>query len=132
MNDKRSRKAYAPTDPIEVVWRQIDDKVAYGDPGSTPYSTKQVVDNAYQLVFNKGIFAADFWEWNKRAAVDKTLPHLKVFFAATHREWRLSIKNETGEPYGAAHNATTNPDDRYLRQETVDAIAKLVTWRGCC
>ena len=57
----------------------------------------------------------------------KTLPHIKVFFAAAHREWRLSIQNETGEPYGAAHNATTYLDDGYLQQETVDAITNLAT-----
>ena len=126
-NDKRFREAYAPTALIEVSWRQIDDAVAYSDAGSTPYSNKQVVDNAFQLVFNMDIFAAYCQEWNKRAADDKTLPHLKVFFAAAHREWRLSIQKETGAPYGAAHNATENPDDGYLQQETVDAIANLAT-----
>ena len=58
-NDKRFCEAYAPTFPIEVAWRHIDDAVAYANAGSTPYSNKQVVDNAYQLVFNTGIFAAD-------------------------------------------------------------------------
>ena len=60
-NDKRFCKAYAPTTPIEVVWRQIDDTVAYADAGSTHYSNKQVVDNTYQMVFNTGILSADFW-----------------------------------------------------------------------
>ena len=84
------------------------------------------MENSYQIVFNTGIFAADFQEWNKRALVDKTLSHLKVFFASAHRECHLSIQNETGAPYGAAHNATANPDDGYLQQETVDAIVNLV------
>ena len=35
-NNKRIREAYAPTDPIEVVWRQINDTVVYTDAGSTP------------------------------------------------------------------------------------------------
>ena len=78
-NDKRFCEAYAPTVSIEVAWRQIDDTVAYTDASSTPYYDKQVVENAYQLVFNTGIFAADCWERNKRAADDRTLPHLKVF-----------------------------------------------------
>ena len=58
---------------------------------------------------------------------NKTIPHIKVFFTAAHREWRLSIQNYTGAPYGAAHNATANPNDGYLQQETVDAIANLAT-----
>ena len=97
-NNKRFSEPYSPTVPIKVSWRKFDNAVAYPDAGSTPYSIKQVVDNAYQLVFNTVIFAEDFWEWNKRAADNKTLPHLKVFFAAAHREWRLSLRNETGTP----------------------------------
>ena len=60
--NKHFCEAYTPTDPIKVVWRQISDAVAYVDSVFTPYSPKQVVYNAYQLVFNTGIFAADFWE----------------------------------------------------------------------
>ena len=78
-------------------------------------------------MFNTGIFAADCREWNQRASDNKTLPHLKVFFAAAHREWRLLLQNETGTPYGAAHNSTAYLDGRYLQQETVDAIANLET-----
>ena len=37
------------------------------------------------------------------------------------------LQNETGTPDGAARNATARPDDGYLQQETVDAIAKLAT-----
>ena len=85
-NDKRFREPYSPSVPIEVAWRQIDDAVAYADAGSTPYSSKQVTDNAYQLIFNTGIFAADCREWNQRTADNKTLPDLKIFFAAVHRE----------------------------------------------
>ena len=56
------------------------------------------MDNAYQLLFTTGIFAADCLQCNKQAADDKTLPHIKVFFAAAHGEWLLSIQNETGAP----------------------------------
>ena len=86
-----------------------------------------MTDNAYQLVFNTGIFEADCWEWNQRTADNKTLPYLKTFFAAAHREWPLSLKNETSTPYGAEYNATARPDNGYLQKETVDAIANLAT-----
>ena len=46
---------------------------------------------------------------------------------ATHREWRLSLQNDTGTPYGDARNATALPDNGCLQQETVDAIANLAT-----
>ena len=122
-NDKRFRKPYSPSVPIKVAWRKIDDDVAYSNAGSTPYSRKQVTDNAYQLVFNPGIFTEDCQEWIQRTAGNKTLTYLKTFFAAAHREWHLLLQYETGTPYGFAHNTTARPDDGYLQQETVDAIA---------
>ena len=78
-------------------------------------------------MFNTGIFAADCQEWNQSTADNKTLPHLKILFAAAHMEWRLSMQNETGTPYGAAHNVTIGPDNGYLHQDTVGAIANLAT-----
>ena len=88
-NNKRFRKPYLPSVPIEVAWRQIENAVLYANADLTPYSSKQVTDNAYQLVFNTGIFAADCREWNQRTANNKTLPDLKTFFAATYRECHL-------------------------------------------
>ena len=75
-----------------------------------PYSSKKVIDNTYQLLFNTGVFTADCREWNKQALCNKMIPHIKVFFAAAHRKWCLSIQNKTGAPYEAAHNTTANPE----------------------
>ena len=111
-NDKRFREAYSPNNFIKFVWHQIDNTVPYTGTGSTPYSTKQVVDNAYKIFFDTGIFAADCQEWNKLMTGDKTLPHMEVLFVASHRAWGILFQNETGAPYGAAHNVTTNPDER--------------------
>ena len=86
-----------------------------------------MTDNAYQLVFNTGIFAADCREWNQQMADNKTLPDLKTFFAAVHREWRLLLQDDTGTPYGDVYNATARPDGGYLQQEMLDAIANLET-----
>ena len=68
-NNKCFCKAYAPTSPIEVVWQQIYDSVMYTNSGATPYSSKQVIDNAYQLILNS----------NNWAAGDKPSPISKCF-----------------------------------------------------
>ena len=62
-------------------------------------------------MFNTGIFAADYREWNQWMADNETLTHLKTFFAAAHREWSLWLQNETVTPNGAAQNITTRSYD---------------------
>ena len=92
-DDKHFGEAYSPTNPIEVLWIHSNEVVVYTDSGLGPYSSNQVIDNTFQLVLNTDVFASDCQEWNKRAAGKKTLPHIKVFFATSQREWRLSIQN---------------------------------------
>ena len=77
--------------------------------------------------FSRRFFRGIFLGVEQRVTDNKMLPHLKVFFAAAHRDLRLSIQNKTVALYDAAHNATTNPDDWYLQQETIDAIENLGT-----
>ena len=60
-NNKLFRESHAPIDLIELVWRHIDNTVAYADAGSTRYSRKQVIGNTYHILFNTGLFAADCW-----------------------------------------------------------------------
>ena len=50
-----------------------------------------------------------------------------MFFAAAHKEGRLSIQSETGASYGDAHNSTAHPDNGYLQQDGVDTIANIAT-----
>ena len=75
-----------------------------------------MIKNTYQILSKTGVFVDDCWEWNKWAAGNKIPLHLKVFFATDHRECCLSIKNDTGAPYGAEHNATENLDNGYFHQ----------------
>ena len=115
-NDKRFQEAYAPTDPIEVVWKNINNEVAYAR------FRNQVIDNTYPILLNMGVFADDFRERNKCSAGNKTIPHLKGFSPPpTERDTSQFIMRQV-PPYGAVHNATANLDDRYLHKETVDAI----------
>jgi hypothetical protein len=49
--------------------------------GCTPYSTEQVVANAYSLVFNTGMFPEACHEWRRHPAADQTWDHFKTAFA---------------------------------------------------
>ena len=45
-NDKRLCDPYLPSVLIKVAWQQIENAIAYTNTGLTPYSGKQVTDNA--------------------------------------------------------------------------------------
>jgi hypothetical protein len=101
--------------PIETLFQQIQDARAVAVAGGHPYGSAMIVNVAYTLVFNTGLFpdachAAQF----------------KIDFATAHREFWLT--NQTAQQYGF-HSANMKieqgRDDSM--QDTVDAIAQLET-----
>jgi hypothetical protein len=85
-----------------------------------------IVNVAYTLVFNTGLFPDTCRAWQSRAIAGKTWAQFKVDFATGHGKFRLT--NQTAQQSGF-HSASMmielGRDDSM--QETVDAIAQLAT-----
>jgi hypothetical protein len=94
--------------------------------GSQPYGAAMIVNVAYTLVFNTGLFPDACRAWQSRAILAKTWAQFKIDFATAHHEFRLT--NQTAQQYGF-HSANMmieqGRDDSM--QETAEAIAQLAT-----
>jgi hypothetical protein len=121
-NDSLFRQAYDPSQPIESLYAQIEDAIDLASAGRTPYSTEQVVANAYSLVFNTGMFPDACREWRRRPAADQTWDHFKTAFAEAHANLCLSQQTTQGAGFHSANNAM----DSFVT-ETADAFANLAT-----
>jgi hypothetical protein len=125
-NYERLNTPYDPNLPIESLFQQIQDARAFAVAGGQPYGVAMIVNVAYTLVFNKGLFPDACCAWKSRAIAEKTWAQFKIDFATAHREFRLT--NHTAQQYGF-HSANMmieqGRDDSM--QETVDAIAQLAT-----
>lgn len=109
LNETRMKADYDPNLPIEKLFVQIEDAVAYADHGNDPIPAVTVTNRAYTLIFATGIFADDCKEWKRLTPVEKTWMHFKVFFARAHQEWRETHATTAGAHFGAYHmeEATT-------------------------
>jgi phage shock protein A len=85
-----------------------------------------IVNVAYTLVFNTGLFPDACRAWQSRAIAGKTWEQFKIDFATAHCEFRLT--NQTAQQSGF-HSANMMIEHRReeTMQETVDAIAQLAT-----
>ena len=63
-NDCMTRN-YDPNLPVESIFLQIEDVVAYEDHGGAPLSPIQTINRAFILVLKIGIFADDCKEWKR-------------------------------------------------------------------
>ena len=78
-NEEKMTRDYDPNLPIKIVFRQVEDVVAYADHGGEPISAVTITNRAYNLVFKSGIFIDDCKEWQRLPPVQKTWIAFKFF-----------------------------------------------------
>ena len=77
-----------------------------------PYSSEHVLNIAFQLIVQTGLFLEDCKIYTCQSA-------FKAFFATTHQEWRESFITTAGAGFQSANHA--------YQQDTVDSISNLAT-----
>jgi hypothetical protein len=85
-----------------------------------------IVNVAYTLVFNTGLFPDTFRAWQSRAISGKMWAQFKLDFATAQREFRLT--NQTAQQSGLqSANMMIKQGHNETMQDIVDAIAQLAT-----
>jgi hypothetical protein len=125
-NYERLNAPYDPNQPIEMLFHQIQDARAFEVAGGQPYGAAMIVNVAYTLVFNTGVFPDACRAWQSRAIAGKTWAQFKLDFATAHREFRLT--NQTAQQsVFHSDNMMIGQGREEKIQDTVDAIAQLAT-----
>jgi hypothetical protein len=70
-NYERLNALYDPYQPIETLFQQIQDARAFAVAGGHPYGAAMIVNVAYTLVFNTGLFPHACRVWQSRAISGK-------------------------------------------------------------
>ena len=125
-NKENMTARYDPNAPIETLFAQIADGVAYAELGEDPFTSKQVVDIALLCLVKTGVFNDDLKEWNHLPLLDRTWPKFRVHFSKAHREWRANLRLTAGQHFPRA-NAVDSTSVQNHQAETVDALANLAT-----
>jgi hypothetical protein len=106
--------------PIKVLYQQIEDAIEFAAAGQNPFSPKQVLNIAYQLIFCTGIFSDDCKIWKCQTTAYTTWPQFKLDFAVAYQEYSETLDITPAASDFDAKEATD-------LQETIDAIANLAT-----
>jgi hypothetical protein len=132
-NYERLNTPYDPNQPIETIFQQIQDAQAFAVAGGQPYGAAMIVNVAYTLVFNTGLFPDACRAWQSRAIAGKTWAQFKLDFATAHHEFRLT--NQTAQQSGFhSANMMIEQGRNETMQDTTDTITQLAkstaTYRG--
>jgi hypothetical protein len=72
-NRERLNTPYDPNLPIEMLFQQIQDARAFAVAGGQPYGAAMIVNVAYTLIFNTGLFPDACRAWQSRAIAGKNM-----------------------------------------------------------
>jgi hypothetical protein len=89
-NYERLNTPYDPNQPIETLFQQIQDARAFAVAGGQPYGAAMIINVAYTVVFNTGLFPDACRAWKSIAVATKTWAQFKIDFSTAHREFRLT------------------------------------------
>jgi hypothetical protein len=123
-NYERLSTPYDPNLLIETLFQQIQDARAFAVAGGQPYGAAMIVNVAYTLVFNTGLFPDACRAWQSRVTAGETWAQFKIDFATAHREFRLTNQTAQQSGFHSANMMIEQGCDESM-QDTVDAIAQL-------
>jgi hypothetical protein len=127
INFEHMRRAWDPQQPVETLFKQIQDCADYSEAGGVPIGPSQHINVGYEKIFATGQYMSACRRWNKKPAVEKTWTHFKSHFAAAHRQHK-QMQGETAanSGYHSANAAMTQNEDQ-MAEATIGALANLAT-----
>jgi hypothetical protein len=125
-NYDRLSTPYDPIQPIETLFQKIQDTRSFDVAGGQPYGAAMIVNVAYTLVFNTGLFTDACRAWQSREITGITWAQFKLDFGTAHREFRLTHQTAHQSGFHSANTMIEQGRDESM-QDTVDAIAQLAT-----
>jgi hypothetical protein len=123
-NYERLNTPYDPNQPIEMLFRKIQDARAFAVAGGQPYINAMIVNVAYTLIFNTGLFPDACRAWQSIAISGKTWAKFKIEFATAHREFRPTNQTAQQSGFPRANMMIEQGHDESM-QDTAEAIAQL-------
>jgi hypothetical protein len=84
-NYERLNTPYDPDHPIETLFQKIQDARAVAVSGGQPYVDAMILNVAFALVLNTGLFPDACRAWQVRPAAQHTWINFKVHFSAAHQ-----------------------------------------------
>jgi hypothetical protein len=122
-NDRHFRQNYDPTQPIEQLFKQVEDAMLYADAGQQAYTAVQIVNNAYNIISKTGMFKRGCRAWRNRNDADKTWANFKTDFTAS---WIENQEDEMLTTQGQGYHPANNVETQWAN-ETAEAFANLAS-----
>jgi hypothetical protein len=127
INFEHMRRAWDPPQPVETLFKQIQDCADYSEAGGVLIGHPQQINIGYAKIFATGHFMSACRRWNKKPAAEKTWTQFKSHFAAAHRQHKqMQRESAATAGYHSGNTAVTQNEDQ-MAEATIGALANMAT-----
>jgi hypothetical protein len=126
-NFEQMCRAWDPQQPVESLFKQIQDCADYSEAGGVLIGYPQQRNVGYAKIFATGHFMSACRRWNEKLNVEKTWAQFKTHFAAAHRQHK-QMQGESAVASGYhAENADVCQTEEQMAEATIGALTNLAT-----
>jgi hypothetical protein len=127
INFEHIRRAWDLQQPVETLFKQIQDCADYSEAGGVIIGHPQQINVGYAQIFATGHFMSACRWWNEKPTAEKTWAQFKSHFTAAHRQHK-QMQGESAATAGchSANAAVTQTEDQ-MEEATIVALANLAT-----
>jgi hypothetical protein len=127
INFEHMRRAWDPQQPVETLFKHIQDCADYSEAGGVLIGHPQQINVGYAKIFATGHFMGACRRWNEKPSAEKTWTHFKSHFAAARRQHKqMQGESAATAGYHSANAAMTQNEDQ-MAEATIGALANLAT-----
>jgi hypothetical protein len=125
INFENIRRAWDPQQPVESLFKQIQDCADYSKAGGVLIGHPQKINIGYANIFETGHFMSACRQWNEKHLIEKTWTQFKSHFAAARRQHKqMQGESAATAGYHSANAAVGQTEDQ-LAEATIGALANL-------
>jgi hypothetical protein len=127
INFEHMRRAWDPQQPVESLFKRIQDCADYSEAGGFLIGQPQQINVGYDKIFATGHFKSACNRWNEKHAIDKTWTQFNSHFAAAHRQHK-QIQGESAATAGYhSTNAAVSHNEDQMAEATIGALSNFAT-----
>jgi hypothetical protein len=125
INFENMRRAWDPQQPVESLFKQIQDCADYSEAGGVLIGHPQKINVGYANIFATCHFMSAYRRWNEKHHIEKTWTQFKSHFAAAHRQHKqMQGESAATAGYHSANAAVGKTEDKFA-EYTIGALANL-------
>jgi hypothetical protein len=127
INFEHMRRAWDPQQPVEYLFKKIQDCADYYEAGGVLIGHPQQINVGYAKIFATGHFMSACRQWNEKPLADKTWAQFKSHFAAAHRQHKqMQGESAATAGYHSANADVVQTEDQ-MDEATIGALVNLAT-----